>query len=406
MTTRVKLTQNNSSKYIQRMKNSILFFIMAALLWSCGGEEEPQTVEEKEKKLVEYRKELATLNKKISDLEADIKDSKGKNPEDDYRTVEFMPLKSKTFNHYVEVQGNVESDKNVQVFPKTQGVVLNLKVEEGQRVSAGQVIAVLDAAQLEKAIAEIETRLELAKTVFERQANLWKQKIGSEVQYLQAKNNKEALEKQLETQKTALSNAMVTSPISGTVDQLMLNEGEMAAPSMPIARIVNLSVVEINAEVSENYTKAVQRGDEVQVSFPALDMEMPVRISMVGQTINPTNRTFRIQMKTANKDGYLKPNAMAVVKINDFSKKNAVAIPSNILQQSTTGERFVYVARPFEGNYKIEKVKVKAGLTYQGETLINEGLKADDLVVTAGYNEVIDGEPVKGIEVDSAGKDS
>ncbi len=387
------------------MKNRILFLAIIALAWSCG-EQEPQTVEEKEKKLVEYRKELAELNKKIEELEGSIKDAKGKNPEDDYRTVELMPLKAETFNHYVEVQGNVESDKNVQIFPKTQGVVLDIKVEEGDKVSAGQVIAVLDAAQLEKAIEEIKTRLELATTIYERQANLWKQKIGSEVQYLQAKNNKEALENQLETQKTALSNAMVTAPISGTIDQLMLNVGEMAAPTMPIARVVNLSVVEINAEVSENYTKAVKRGDQVQVSFPAIDMEMPVRISMVGQTINPTNRTFRIQMKAVNKDGYLKPNSMAVVKINDFTKENAVSIPSHVLQQSTTGDRFVYVARPEAGNYKIEKVIVEVGLTYKGQTLVAKGLKPSDMLVVSGYNEVIDGEPVKGLKVGDSNEEA
>ena len=379
------------------MKKRILsFFALSALLWACG-DGEPQTVEEKEQKLVEYRKELTKLNKKISDLQASIKEAKGKNPEDDYRTVELHELQSQTFNHFVEVQGTVASNENVQIFPKTQGTILEILVDEGDRVKKGQTIARLDADQLEKAIDEIKTRLELATTVYNRQANLWKQKIGSEVQYLEAKNNKEALEKQLETQKSALSNATVKSPINGTVDQIFLNPGEMASPAAPIARVVDLSMVEINAEISENYTKDVKRGDEVQVSFPAIDIETPVKISMVGQIINPKNRTFRIKMRMRNQNGYLKPNAMAEVKINDFSKENAIAIPSHILQQSTSGERFVYVARPHEGNYKVEKAIIKAALSYKGKTLIKSGLKDGDQVLITGYNEVIDGEPVKGI---------
>lgn len=380
------------------MKNRILSLVaLSTLLWACDGEKEPKTIKEKEQKIVEYRKELSSINQKIADLEASIKESKGTNPEDDYRTVELLQLNAGTFNHFIEVQGTVASDENVQVFPKTQGVILSMMVEEGDRVKAGQPIARIDAEQLSKAIEEIKTRLELATTVYERQANLWKQKIGSEVQYLQAKNNKEALEKQLDTQTTALDNAIVKSPISGVVDQTFLNVGEMAAPSMPIARVVNLSMVEINAEVSENYTKSVRRGDEVLVSFPSLDMEMPVKVSMIGQTINPKNRTFRIQMKVRNQNGYLKPNAMAVVKIKDFSKANALSIPSHILQQSTSGERFVYVARSHEGNYKIEKALVEVGLSYKGQTLVTSGLKAGDKLLVTGYNEVIDGEPVKGM---------
>lgn len=383
------------------MKKFILFFALAALLVACGGEDEPKTVEEKEKKVVEYRKSIAEINQKITALEADIKAAKGKNPEDDYRTVEFINLESSTFRHFVEVQGNVESDKNVQVFPKTPGTIVSLKASEGQFVNAGQVIAEIDADQLRKAISEMETRLEMSKTIFERQSNLWKQKIGSEIQFLQAKNNYESLQKSIETQKEALSNAYVKAPISGILDEYMQNAGEMANPAMPIARVVNLSVVEVNAEVSEAYTKSVKRGDEVQVSFPAIDLEMPVRVSLIGQTINPKNRTFRIELKVPNKEGYLKPNAMAVVKIKDFEKENAVSIPANILQQSTNGDRFVYVVREKDGNYQVEKVIVKVGQTYKGKTLIKEGLKAGDKLVVKGYNEIIDGEPVKGMKLEA-----
>jgi RND family efflux transporter MFP subunit len=173
-----------------------------------------------------------------------------------------------------------------------------------------------------------------------------------------------------------------------------MNVGEMANPAMPIARVVDLRKVEISAEVSESYTKQVQKGDKVLVSFPAIGEEMPVRINLVGRTINAINRTFRIEMSVDNKKGFLKPNSMAVVKIKDFEKKEAQAVPSNLIQQSASGDRFLYVVR----DKKVVKTTIKVGQSYKGETLVKKGLKAGDKIISKGYNEVVDGEEVRVVE--------
>ena len=373
------------------MKPLFYLLFLSALLVACGGESEPKTLAEKEAKVKELQKAASELNKKIAALEAAINQEKGIKPEDLLRQVEVMPLQANTFEHFIEVQGDVQSDKDVQVFPKAGGTVLKRYVKEGQRVNAGQVIAELDAETIKKGIAEVQTRLDLAKIVFQKQENLWKQKIGTEIQYLQAKNNMEALEKSLETQKTTLANAFVKAPISGTLDEFFINAGEMASPSMPMARVVNLSSVEIGAEVSESYTKSIKRGDEVMVKFPAIGLEMPVRISLIGQRIDPVNRTFRIEMSVPNRDGSLKPNASAVVKIKDFEQKNAISVPSHLIQQSADGSRFLYTV---EGD-KTKKVIIEVGQSYQGYTLVTKGLNEGDKVVVKGYSEVIDGEEVK-----------
>ncbi len=381
------------------MKHIFSLIALAFLLTACGGEE-PNTVEAKQEKLMELKKQSAELNTQISTLENEINLAKGISEEDQLRQVEVFMVENKDFEHFIEVQGDVKSDKNVQVFPKASGVIIRKFVEEGQRVSAGQNLFQIDAAVLQNSIAEIETRLDLAQTVFKRQENLWNQKIGSEIQYLQAKNNVEALERSIATQKSQLGNSYVKAPIAGTVDEFFMNVGEMANPAMPIARVVDLRKVEISAEVSESYTKQVQKGDEVLVSFPAIGEEMPVKIDLVGRTINAVNRTFRIEMNVDNKNGFLKPNSMAVVKIKDFEKKDAQAVPSNLIQQSASGDRFLYVVR----DKKVVKTTIKVGQSYQGKTLVKEGLKAGDQVISKGYNEVVDGEEVKTVEGEMAMK--
>ncbi|MFT5617034.1 MAG: membrane fusion protein (multidrug efflux system) [Arenicella sp.] len=375
------------------MKHIFSLIAISFLLVSCGGDE-PDTMEAKQEKLMALKQQSATLNTQISTLENEINTAKGISKENQLRQVEVFTVENKNFEHFIEVQGEVKSDKNVQVFPKASGVITRKFVKEGQRVSAGQNLFQIDAAVLQNAIAEIETKLDLAKIVFKKQENLWNQKIGSEIQYLQAKNNVEALERSITTQKSQLGNSYVKSPISGTVDEFFMNVGEMANPAMPIARVVDLRKVEISAEVSESYTKQVQKGDKVLVSFPAIGEEMPVRINLVGRTINAINRTFRIEMSVDNKKGFLKPNSMAVVKIKDFEKKEAQAVPSNLIQQSASGDRFLYVVR----DKKVVKTTIKVGQSYKGETLVKKGLKAGDKIISKGYNEVVDGEEVRVVE--------
>lgn len=372
-------------------------FILSSLyLASCGGgnASTDTSLEGKKKQLEEYKKQYADLKAKIDALESELRGKEEIASKVNLKLIEALPVAQKDFAHFIEVQGNVESDKNVSVAPEMNGIILRINVERGQTVSQGQVIAEIDAEPIRKNIAELETRLDLAKTTFERQENLWKQQIGSEMQYLQAKNTKEALERSLEGLKAQLKKAYVKSPISGVVDELFMKQGEMANPAMPLARVVNLSEVQIKADVSEAYVPNVRKGDEVIVSFPSLQKEIPVKISNVGQFIEPANRTFKVEMKLANKDGFLKPNTLAVVKIKDFGQKNAIVIPTFLIQQSTDGQEFVFVVRQNDKKNTVAKVLIKTGKSYGGETLVTEGLQVGDILVSKGYNEVTDGEEV------------
>lgn len=373
-----------------------LLILSSLYLVSCGGGNAAtdNSPEGKKKQLEEYKKQYADLKAKIDALENELREKDGIANKVNLKLIETQPVVQKDFAHFIEVQGNVESDKNVSVAPEMNGIILRINVERGQAVSQGQVIAEIDAEPIRKNISELETRLELAKTMFERQENLWRQQIGSEMQYLQAKNSKESLERSLEGLKAQLKKAYVKAPISGVVDELFMKQGEMANPAMPLARVVNLSEVQIKADVSEAYVPNVRKGDEVVVSFPSLQKEMPVRISNVGQFIEPANRTFKVEMKLANKDGFLKPNTLAVVKIKDFGQKNAIVIPTFLIQQSTNGQEFVFVVRQNEKKNTVAKVLIKTGKSYGGETLVTEGLQAGDILVSKGYNEVIDGEEV------------
>lgn len=380
--------------------NTFSYFLLVAIfsltfLASCG-EKEPKTPEEKKAKLEEKRKELMTLQGEIAALENELGEAaKKENPS---KLVEATPVKSETFNHYIEVQGTVESDKNVTILPEMPATIVSLKVKEGDRVSAGQVIATLDAGTFSKQLNEIKTQLDLATTVFEKRKRLWEQKIGSEIEYLQSKTQKESLENSIATLRQQMSKTVVKSPISGTIDEVYAKQGELANPAMPIARVVNVSDVQLVADVSENYLSSVKKGDKVKVFFSALGTEMEQKVSFVGQTINTANRTFKVQIDLPNKDGKIKPNLVGTVKINDFQKENAITVPTNLIQIGTDGNKFLYVVKEENGKKVAKKVVVKTGMSYEGATIVEEGLSAGDQVVSKGYNEVVDGETVRFLE--------
>ncbi|MEN7548236.1 efflux RND transporter periplasmic adaptor subunit [Rapidithrix thailandica] len=375
--------------------NAITFVALMAWMSACSPQQ-GEGLEEKKQQLAEYKKEFNLLKSKIDKLEAELVSLEDKDPTANLKQVEVLKLAPGTFNHYIEVQGNVKSSKNVSVNPEVSGILIRRHVEEGTYVKKGQVLASIDAEVVRNNIAEMETELELATNLYNRQKNLWDRKIGSEVQYLEAKNRKESLEKKLATLKTQLSKTYVKSPISGTVDEFFVNSGEMVSPSAPVVRVVNLANVEVNAEVSEAYTTSVRQGDSVEVSFPVLGLERKEKIRYIGKFINPQNRTFRIELMLNNKEGFLKPNSMAVVKINDFQKEEAITVPSQLIQKSVNNnQKFLYAVRAEGGKNLVKKLTIETGKSYKGMTLIQSGLLSGDMVITKGFNEVIDGEEVK-----------
>jgi membrane fusion protein (multidrug efflux system) len=375
------------------MKRHILFIAAAAtLLASCSGEKK-EGLEGKKAELAKLKTEQAATADKIKALELEIaKLDPKKAAEAKVKPVAVTTLNAETFKRYVELQGTVDAKNNALITPKSGGAVTAMYVKEGDYVNSGTVIGKIDDSILTESIEEVKTQLILINTLYEKQKNLWDQKIGTELQYLQAKNNKEAMERKLVTLNTQLSQTKIISPMSGVVDQVHVKVGEMASPGVGVVRVVNLSNLKVTAKVSDTYAASVKKGDGVIVKFPDLKREYKVRISFVSTTVDPLSRTFTIEANLPSaKD--IKPNMMAQVEINDATSKNALVIDQNFVQSTESGN-VVYVAET-EGNKKLAKAKtVKTGLSYNGKVEILEGLKAGDQLITLGYQEVSDGQPI------------
>lgn len=365
---------------------------IAAFLAACSGEKANDLAGKKEE-LAKLKSEQGETDKKIKALEIEIaKLDPKKAAEVKVKAVTVATLNPETFRHYVELQGTVDAKNNVLVTPKSGGAVTAMYVKEGDHVSAGTVIGKIDDSILRESLEELKTQLSLANTLYDKQKNLWDQKIGTELQYLQAKNNKEALERKLATLNTQLGQSKIISPMAGVVDQVNVKVGELASPGVGVVRVVNLSNLKVVAKVSDTYAASVKKGDEVIINFPDLKKELNARVTFVSTTVDPLSRTFTIEATLpTSKD--LKPNMMAQIRINDASSKDALVVDQNYVQSTEKGD-VIYVAVT-EGGKKVAKGKaVKTGLSYNGKIEILEGLAAGDQLITLGYQDVSDGQPI------------
>lgn len=295
------------------------------------------------------------------------------------------------FRHFITVQGTVESDSNILVPPLSPGLVKKIHVKVGDRVAAGQLLAEIDAAVLESSIAEVENSLALAATVYERRQRLWDKKIGSEIEYLQAKNAKESLEKRLNTLREQLNLTRITSPLDGTVDGVMIKEGEMAAGGMGAFRIVQLSRLKITAALAENFISRVKRGDTVAVRIPVLGTEFEATIDAVSQVIDPRNRTFQIEAGVPTAARGVKPNMLAVLLVNDYTNPAALTVPKNVVQETGT-EKFLFVAARDGDGWAARKRVVRTGLDADDRVEVLEGLSDGERVVVFGFQNLADGQ--------------
>jgi len=370
---------------------------LVSLMMACSQEKNrtagSSDVQGKREELTALKSEQTELTTKIKTLEAELAKLEPKSKENErVKDVSVAPLSASTFKHFVELQGTIDAKNNVQVSPKSGGVVTSVFVKEGDQVRAGQAIAKVDDQLLRESMSELKTQLSLVNTIYEKQASLWKQQIGTEIQYLQAKNNKESLERRMSTLNAQLSQSTVTAPISGVVDQVMIKIGQSAAPGMPLVRIVNLSQLKVVAKVSDTYSGSVRKGDLVLIEFPDLKKTLNSRISFVATTVDPLSRTFTIEAPLPS-DNALKPNMLARIKINDETKANAIVINQNLIQSTENGQ-LVYVAVN-EGGKKVAKARtVKTGQSYGGQIAVTQGLQAGDQLVTAGYQDLVDGQAI------------
>ena len=347
---------------------------------------------DKKAELAALKAEQKELDVKIKALEKEVGLSSEKT-EAKIVTVAVTPIQAESFKHFVEVQGVVTSKNILQVTPQMAGTITSLLIAEGQSVKKGQLVATIDNNVLKESLAEIKHQLELAVTLYNKQKTLWDQQIGTEVQYLQAKANKESLEKRIVTMDAQLAMSKVYAPISGTVEKVNQKAGEMGSPGVAIAQIVNVGDLKITAKIADTYVGSVKQGASMTVKFPDINKELNTRISVVNALVDPLSRTFGIEANIPNLGGNLKPNQVAIVNINDLTKANSLVVNQNIIQKTELGD-IVYVAVTENGKKIARSKVVKKGIAYNGSIEILEGLTAGDLVITQGYQELVDGTPV------------
>ena len=311
------------------------------------------------------------------------------------RLTRVTALKSekKMFQHFIEVQGSVESDQSVELYPESSGNITKIFVREGQSISKGHPMVQIDNSILESSKVELQTQLDLATTTFERQKRLWDQNIGSEIQYLQAKAKKEGLENSLESLKSQAKKLKITAPFSGTVDEIFVKTGGLANPMFPALRLINLNQIHVESEVTETYLKYIKKGTEVELYFPSIDKKINTKVDQVGNYINPNNRSFKVRINVNNTDGTLKANLLAEVKISDF-KEVGIVIPSNLIQKDRMNKPFVYSLVKEDKFYRVKKSYIIEKISYENESFISEGLEADALIVDKGSQLVKEDETV------------
>jgi len=370
-------------RYFSGLLLLTLFFVACQPAPTGEANEIPTDLAGKKAMLSSKRSELKELTNLIATLEEEIA-TEDPTIRKRSKLVTTISAAQKDFSHFVEIQGAVEADDMVDVTSEVAGRILSLKTKEGERVRKGQLIAELDLEQLKKQLAELETTIDLANTVYERQKRLWDQNIGSEIQFLEAKNNKERLEKSKETLEFQMTKGKIYAPISGLVEREILQSGEIAAPGMPIVQILNTNRLKVVADVPENLLRNVKVGESVNLSFPALDLEQQARVSRIGATIDPANRTFTVEVDLRSGLNGLKPNLLATMMISDFSTANAVVIPLHLIQQEVGGKDYVYVASKGADGFMAKKVYVQTGYTYKGEILIEQGLQGGEQLIAEG----------------------
>ncbi|MDP2687303.1 MAG: efflux RND transporter periplasmic adaptor subunit [Aequorivita sp.] len=382
------------------MKKSILFLITLITLVSCGGDNKSVDAVIGSKDMAAVKEMRVELNKQQRELKADIDklnafiDENEKKERPILITAEV--IKDSIFQHYVEVQGNVETDQNVVLNAEYSGVLTNVYVKEGQRVSKGQRLARIDDGGMGSQVAQQEAQLALAKTTFERQEKLWNQKIGSEIQFLQAKTNYEAAKNATQQMRSQLGKTVVTAPFSGVVDEIISDPGQVVIPGQtPIIRLVNLSDMYVKASIPETYLKNIKKGTQVKVNLASINEEFTGTVRQVSNYINPNNRSFDIQIEIPNKDGLVKPNLIATVKVNDYSAENTITVPENILQENAEGETIAYLYKTINDSVGVAKrIILVTGLSYENHTEVKSGLKKGDTIIKEGAKTLRDGQKV------------
>jgi RND family efflux transporter MFP subunit len=390
------------------MKNIFLLLTLAILSISCVNDSKSTTsiIESKDlKKIRKQRdelvnketaiiKEIKIIDEAISSLDTIKK----------YPLVTTFQVKATNFNHFLELQGSVATKQNLILYPEFSGLLTKLFVKEGQKVEKGQLLATIDDAGLSQQLAQIEVQLSLAKTTFDRQERLWEQKIGSEIEFLQAKAAYEGQQNAVNQMKSELEKTSVRAPFSGFIDDIITEQGTVVgAGASKLLRIVNLNNMYIEVEVPEVYLSSIVPGKKVEVYFPVLGQTLNTKVDQASNYINPNNRTFKITIPIKNKEKLIKPNLTAKIKINDYTNEQAILIPQSIISENSLGEQYIFIANNTNKDNEaiVKKMIVKTGKNQEGFVEILQGLKSNDIVINEGARNVKDGQSVRILNVES-----
>ena len=386
------------------MKKIYSFFLIILVLNSCG-EKKLTSVEDlvangnlkelnAKKKEISAKLEVISIQLKKLDDAISEKDTLQKLP-----LITTIIAKEEIFKHYIEIQGNVKTKQNILIYPEMPGILKTVFVKEGQRVSKGELLATIDDGGLSNQLAQLEVTIQLAKTTYERQKRLWEQKIGSEIQFLQTKTNYESQKKSLEQLKNQLSKASIRAPFSGIIDDVMKEAGTVIAPGQgsEVFRIINLNNMYVEAEVPERYITTITKNKDVTIEFPVLGKSVKSSVRQVGNFIKPNNRSFKIEVPVANKNGNFKPNLTVRLHINDYTDTKAILIPQSIISENAKGEEFIYIIKNKNSNKEAiaEKLIIRTGKT-QGDLIeVLENLPVGSEIIKEGARSVNNGQKVK-----------
>jgi membrane fusion protein (multidrug efflux system) len=382
-----------------------IILIVSLVLISCGGKEpinasdisveailqskNLDSIKAKKDELYTRQQEISAQLKQLNDRIA-LLDENSKLP-----LITTLESKTELFRHFIELQGNVTTKSVVTISAEFNGLLTRVVVKEGQRVSKGQLLAMIDDGGLSQQISQMEIQRDLAKTTFERQKRLWEQNIGSEIQYLQAKSNYEAQTEAINQMNQQLGKTKVTAPFSGTIDEIFIEQGNLVTAGMSIMRLVNLNNMYIETDVPERYVADVTKGKTVTIEFPVLGRKMNSQIRQASDFINPSNRTYTIEVPVTEKDSNIKPNLTARLKINDYTNENAILIPQNIISEDAEGTQYVFIIKNIENNIgTVERLNIETGKTQDDIIEVLSGLEPHMQLIKEGARSVKSGQRV------------
>jgi membrane fusion protein, multidrug efflux system len=363
--------------------------VFTALLAGCSATPADDNAL-KVQQLQQYKKEFSDLKHKIEILEKELAVVE----KSDAVRVEVTELVPEHFERFIEITGRVEAEEDIHVSPESAGIIEEVLVKEGQRISKGQTMAILNTEALKRAVDELKIQHELATTTYNRQKNLWDQNIGSEMQLLQARSTMEALQKRIESTEAQINLAVIKAPVNGTIESVYQKKGEIGSPQVPFARIINSSSIRVYADVAESYLPKIRQGDKAVVFFPALGRETEAVVYRIGGSIDVNNRTFSIRVNLNNPDGLIKPNLISTIRLRDYSAPDAIVVPNILIKEDFRGN-YTYVAEDKDGRQIARKVYVTPGINSNNRTEVIEGLAPGMRIISEGYVQVADGTPIQ-----------